>query len=87
LQDYEEALHLYKVHKFDFTVWMVAFFGTMFLGIKVGLGISVVVSLLIVIYESANPHIAVLGRLPGTSMYRNVEQYPEVEWYDGLVIV
>ncbi|XP_077214484.1 putative sulfate transporter 4.2 isoform X2 [Tasmannia lanceolata] len=44
-------------------------------------------SLAFVIHESANPHIAVLGRLPGTTIYRNIEQYPEAYTYNGIVIV
>jgi len=30
---------------------------------------------------------AVLGRLPGTTVYRNVKQYPEAYSYNGIVIV
>jgi sulfate transporter 4 len=86
-QDFKEAVYLYKVHKFDFAVWMAAFLGTLFLGVEYGLVIAVAVSLLIVIYESAYPHTAVLGRLPGTSLYRNIKQYPLAERYEGLVIV
>lgn len=40
-----------------------------------------------VIYESAYPHTAVLGRLPGTTVYRNVKQYPEAETFDGIVLI
>lgn len=87
LLDYEEAIYLWRVHKFDFGVWMVAFLGTMFLGVEIGLAIAVGVSLLLVTYESAYPHTAVLGRLPGTTVYRNVKQYPEAEVYDGIVLV
>jgi len=87
LLDFEEAAKLWKVHTFDFCVWMIAFLGTMFLGVEIGLAIAVGVSLLIVIYEAAYPHTAVLGRLPGTSVYRNVKQYPQAELYDGIVIV
>lgn len=87
LLDYEEAIYLWKVHKFDFGVWMVACAGTMFLGVEIGLAIAVCVSLLLVTYESAYPHTAVLGRLPGTNVYRNVKQYPDAERYDGLVMV
>ena len=87
MQDYPEAINLYKIHKFDFAVWMVAFLGTIFLGVEYGLMISVTVSLLIVLYESVYPHTVVLGRLPGTSLYRNIKQYPNAERYDGVVIV
>ena len=82
LLDYPEALYLWKVHKFDFGVWMTAFAGTLFLGVEIGLAIAVGVSLLIVIYESAYPHTSVLGRLPGTNAYRNVKQYPDAVRYE-----
>lgn len=80
-------MFLWKVHKFDFSVWMTAFFGTLFLGVELGLGISVGLSLMLVIFESAYPHTVELGRLPGTSEYRNVKQYREGERYDGIVAV
>jgi sulfate transporter 4 len=86
LLDYPEAIHLFHVHKFDFAVWCISCFGTMFLGVEVGLTIAVVVSILLVIYESAYPHTAVLGRLPGTTVYRNVKQYTEAERYHGILM-
>lgn len=87
LLDYEEAMYLWKVHRFDFVVWLVACLCTMFLGVEMGLAVAVAVSLLIVIYESAYPQTSKLGRLPGTSHYRNIKQYPEAEEYDGIVIM
>ena len=32
------------------------------------------------------PHTAVLGRLPGTNLYRNVKQYPEARTIPGILI-
>jgi sulfate transporter 4 len=87
LVDYSEAIYLWRVHKFDFSVWMCAFLGTLFLGVEMGLGLSVGISLLLVIFESAYPHTAVLGRLPGTHHYRNIKQYPNAERYDGTVLI
>ena len=87
LVDYEEAIYLWKVHKFDFGNWMLAFLGTLFLGVELGLGIAVGISLLLVIFESAYPHTAILGRLPGTTEYRNIKNYPQAERYDGIVVV
>jgi len=87
LIDYEEAIYLWKVHKFDFCIWTVACMFTMFFGVEIGLGIAVCMSLLMVIYESAVPLTSVLGRLPGTTVYRNVKQYPAAERYNGIVAV
>jgi len=87
LVDFDEAKYLWKVHKFDFGVWFFAFIGTLFLGVELGLGIAIGLSLLIVIFESAYPHTAILGRLPGTTEYRNLKNYGQAEIYDGIVIV
>jgi len=59
----------------------------MFAGVEIGLGIAVGVSMVIVIYESAYPQTSVMGRLPGTTTYRNVKQYPDAEMYEGIVII
>ena len=85
--DFEEAIYLWKVHKFDFGVWSFAFIGTLFLGVELGLGIAVGVSLVLVIFESAYPHTAILGRLPGTTEYRNIKNYGQAELYDGILTV
>lgn len=86
LLDYPEAIHLFHVHKFDFAVWCISCLGTMFLGVEIGLTIAVGVSILLVIYESAYPHTATLGRLPGTTVYRNIKQYSAAERYHGIVM-
>lgn len=87
LVDYEEAVFLWRVDKKDFLLWAITCTTTLFLGIEIGVLVGVGVSLAFVIHESANPHVAVLGRLPGTTIYRNVQQYPESYTYNGIVIV
>ncbi|PWA90699.1 sulfate transporter 4,2 [Artemisia annua] len=87
LVDYDEAIFLCRVDKKDFFLWTVTFATTLFLGIEIGVLVGVGFSLAFVIHESANPHIAVLGRLPGTTVYRNIQQYPEAYTYNGIVIV
>ncbi|EYU33190.1 hypothetical protein ABFS82_06G148000 [Erythranthe guttata] len=87
LVDYDEATFLWRVDKRDFLLWTITCVVTLFLGIEIGVLVGVGVSLAFVIHESANPHIAILGRLPGTTVYRNLQQYPEAYTYNGLVIV
>uniref|UniRef100_A0A9I9DXJ1 STAS domain-containing protein n=1 Tax=Cucumis melo TaxID=3656 RepID=A0A9I9DXJ1_CUCME len=87
LVDYEEAIFLWRIDKKDFLLWVITAIATLFLGIEIGVLIGVGVSLAFVIHESANPHMAVLGRLPGTTVYRNVQQYPEAYTYNGIVVV
>ncbi|XP_054787738.1 sulfate transporter 4.1, chloroplastic-like isoform X2 [Prosopis cineraria] len=87
LVDYEEAIFLWRVDKRDFLLWTITSTTTLFLGIEIGVLVGVGASLAFVIHESANPHIAVLGRLPGTTVYRNIKQYPEAYTYNGIVVV
>ncbi|XP_052188215.1 probable sulfate transporter 4.2 isoform X3 [Diospyros lotus] len=87
LVDYDEAIFLWRVDKKDFLLWSITSATTLFFGIEIGVIIGVGVSLAFVIHESANPHVAVLGRLPGTTIYRNIQQYTEAYTYNGIVIV
>lgn len=66
-----------QVRKLDWCVWMCSFLSTMFLGVEIGLAISIGLALMIVIYESAFPHTALLGRVGRTTIYRNVKQFPD----------
>ncbi|KAJ9684117.1 hypothetical protein PVL29_016557 [Vitis rotundifolia] len=87
LVDYDEAIFLWRVDKKDFLLWTLTSTMTLFLGIEIGVLVGVGASLAFVIHESANPRIAFLGRLPGTTVYRNIQQYPEAYTYHGIVIV
>lgn len=59
-----------QVNKLDWLVWMTSAISTVVLGVEVGLTISIGLALLLVVYESAFPHISVLGCLPQTTIYR-----------------
>mmetsp|Transcript_19682 Transcript_19682/g.61930 ORF Transcript_19682/g.61930 Transcript_19682/m.61930 type:complete len:1020 (+) Transcript_19682:100-3159(+) len=84
----DEARWLWRVRKADFCLWFLAFAGVLFIGILYGLAIAVVVSLIIVLYESVRPQIAVLWKLPGTMVYRNVKQgETNGQFVDGVLVV
>jgi len=69
-----EAKKLFRVKRVDFFLWVVAFIGTLFLGVLPGIALAVGLSLVIVIYESVRPQITILWRIPGTTIYRNMKQ-------------
>lgn len=85
LIDVREAHHLWRVSRDDFALMAITFFATLSFGIEQGIGIGVASSVLWVVIKGAKPHIAVLGRLPGTAIYRNIERYPEAEQRRGVV--
>lgn len=79
LIDVKEPVHLWRVKPTDAMLLGLTFVSTLFLGIEEGIGIGVVASLGLFVYRSTRPHDAVLGRLPGTTDYRNVKNFPEAE--------
>jgi SulP family sulfate permease len=87
LIDYKEAIHLWKSNRTDFFMLIVTFIATLSLGIEQGIAVGVILSLVMVIYRTTRPHIAVLGKVPGSTYYRNLERFTEVEDRDDLLII
>lgn len=79
LIDTKEVKHLWQVKREDLAMLAVAFFGTLILGVKVGIFAAVAVSMLWFVIKTTRPHYAVLGRLPGTAVYRNLKRHPDAE--------
>jgi len=52
-------LKLWRIKKVDFVLWVTAFLGTLVLGVLLGILSAVVLSLVIVIYESVRPQITI----------------------------
>ena len=86
LIDARELGHLWKVKRTDATLLLLTFAVTLFVGIEEGIGTGVIASLALFVHRSTRPHNAVLGRLPGTTIYRNVKNFPEAEEADGVKV-
>ncbi len=79
LIDWKEAKHLWFVHRSDFWMLTTTFFATLTLGIEQGIGAGVLLSIAVHIYRSMRPHLAVLGKIPGTDAFRNVDRFTNAE--------
>lgn len=71
----------------EFIMYAVTLAGTLFIGIQQGIFLGVVLSLIVLIYKVSNPHMAVVGKIPGTNLYRNVERFENVELDPDVLIV
>ncbi|MEM1122467.1 MAG: solute carrier family 26 protein, partial [Bacteroidota bacterium] len=87
LIDFSTAKNLWQQNRRDFWMLIVTFLGTLFLGIQMGIAIGVVLSLALMIYDTTNPHIAVLGKIPDNPHYRNIGRFDELECQDHILIV
>ncbi|WP_206208132.1 SulP family inorganic anion transporter [Wenyingzhuangia fucanilytica] len=87
LIDYKEAIRLWELNKSDFWMLIATFSGTVFLGIKEGIIIGVILSLTMLIARTSRPHVAVLGRIPNTNIFRNINRFEEVEVDKEILIL
>lgn len=87
LIDYKEAIHLWKSDRVDFWMLIVTFIATLSLGIEQGIGVGVILSLIMVIYRTTTPHTAILGQVPNTTFYRNIERFDSVNERPDLLII
>lgn len=87
LIDVEAVKHLWVVKRDGLVILVLTFASTLVLGIEEGLLIGIGASLLWFIARATRPHTAVLGRLPGTTSYRNLQRHPEAKTIAGLLLV
>ncbi|MGB5237706.1 MAG: solute carrier family 26 protein [Flavobacteriaceae bacterium] len=79
-------IRLYKNRKDEFVLLIVTFIITLTIGIKEGILLGVLISLLLLLYRTSNPHVAVLGKIRGTTYFRNVDRFADdVEIADGIL--
>ncbi|MBI2278028.1 MAG: sulfate permease [Dechloromonas sp.] len=60
--------------------------GVLLFGLEAGIGMGIVLSMATLLFRVSSPHIAVVGRVPGTEHFRNVARY-EVETLPGVLFV
>ncbi|XP_047948703.1 sulfate transporter 3.1-like [Salvia hispanica] len=87
LIDYEAATHLWHVDKFDFLVCMAAYVGVVFGSIQIGLMLAIGLSIMRVLLFVARPRTLVLGNLPDSKEYRNIDHYQKAQSIPGVLIL
>jgi sulfate permease, SulP family len=86
LFDAAEMKHLWHTDRRDFAMLMVTFLATLGFGIEMGIAAGVVLSLLMVIYQSTRPHAAELGELDDTGKFRSVMRYPQAQVRQDVLV-
>jgi high affinity sulfate transporter 1 len=79
--------HLWRVSRFEFSIAMIALAGVLLLGILKGVLLAVIVSLAMLLANVAHPHVAALGRIPGTRRFSDLERHPDNEVIPGILIL
>ena len=85
--DVPEFRRLYRVKRFDFWVAAVAVVAVLSAGVLAGVVIGIALSLLWLVYVATSPGMPLLGREPGTQVFRDVAENPDDETFPGYAVV
>jgi MFS superfamily sulfate permease-like transporter len=85
LIDLPELRYLWRASRIDFAAAGVALVGVLVMGILDGVLIAVLASVVMVLGRVARPHVAFLGRIPGTDRFSDLARHPENETIPGVL--
>ncbi len=87
LVDIRYPQQLFKRRKDEFALLITTFLLTLFVGIIEGILFGTLLALLLMVYRTSKPHVAVLGRIKGTPYFRNIERFKEEIEHNPKVLV
>jgi anti-anti-sigma factor len=77
-----------KIRRTEFIWAVAALAGVVLLGTLQGILVAILVSVVALAHQSANPPVHVLGRKPGTNVFRpRSKEHPEDETFPGLLLL
>jgi high affinity sulfate transporter 1 len=80
-------VHLWRRDKYELLIAAAALVGVLASGLLRGVLIGAVISMLLLIRRTSRPHVAILGRIPGTRRYSDMERHPKNEPVPGVIIL
>ena len=86
LIDFPALLRMWRVSRLDFYAASIALGAVLLLGILQGILLAALASLLMLIVRASKPHVAFLGRIPGTNQYSDLARHPENEALQGALV-
>ncbi|XP_041058320.1 prestin isoform X4 [Carcharodon carcharias] len=86
LKQFLDIPFLWRISKFDLALWIVAFVASLLLGLDYGLLVAVAFAIITVVYRTQSPKYRILGQIPNTDIYLDIEAYEEVQEIPGIKI-
>ena len=87
MMDVPEMRRLARVQRFDFWIAVAAIAATLLVGVLAGVMVGIGLSLLWLISVATRPPMPLLGREPGTQVFRELDEHPEDESLPGVVVL
>jgi len=85
--DLKEFSRLHRVSRFDFWIAVAAAVGVLSAGVLFGIIIGIALSLGWLVYVSTRPAMPLLGREPGTQVFRDIDLNPADESFPGICVI
>ncbi len=82
----EAFKRLWRFSRSEFAIAFVATLAVLGSGILQGVLIGAILSIILLLRGASRPHVAILGRVPGTDLYGDVERNPENELTPRVLI-
>lgn len=75
LVDVPSLRHTWRYSKAEGGAQLATFFGVLLQGVEAGIMLGVALSLLLFLWRTSRPHMAVVGLVPGSQHFRNIQRY------------
>jgi SulP family sulfate permease len=85
LIDLRAIARMRRASRMDFLNATAALIGVLLLGILPGILLAALISILLLLARSSTPHVAFLGRIPGTEQYSDLDRHPDNEPLIGVL--
>ncbi|MFN0066283.1 MAG: SulP family inorganic anion transporter [Limisphaerales bacterium] len=86
LFDLAALRHLRRTNRTEYVVAAAALLGVLGFGLLKGVLIGAIISLVLLIRRASRPHVALLGRIPGTGRFSDHERHPDNELLPGVMV-
>ena len=86
LLDFPALLRMWRLSRLDFYAAAIALGAVLLLGILQGILLAALASILLLLARVSRPHVAFLGRIPGTNNFSDLERHPENEPLPGVMV-
>jgi SulP family sulfate permease len=85
LLDFPALYRMWRVSRIDFYAAAIALGAVLVLGILQGILLAALASIVMLLVRVSRPHVAFLGRVPGTKTYSDLARHPENEPLSGVI--
>uniref|UniRef100_A0AAY4AAX9 STAS domain-containing protein n=1 Tax=Denticeps clupeoides TaxID=299321 RepID=A0AAY4AAX9_9TELE len=77
-KQYYDVIMLWRTNRVDLVIWLVTYVSTLLFNLDMGLGASIAFALLTIVLRTQHPQYSILGQVPGTELYMDLETHKEV---------